>query len=137
MNNEVLECKHKESACNYITGITENNLIDIIEGKYIMGSPYGVKFDVPVKVEFKKHKPYYQLSRGNKVYNIENEEFALEYKAKRYKMKFIDNDYFVELEWENLGADGKHFWSRSNNNLTITNEYKQQIRNKLEQLKVA
>lgn len=137
MNNEILEWTHNESACNYITGITENCLTDIIEGVYFMGSPYGVKFEVPVKVEFKKHKPYYQLSRGNKVYNIDNEEFALEYKAKRYKMKIIDNDYNVEIEWENLGSDGKHFWSRSNNNLTISNEYKQQIKNKLEQLKSA
>lgn len=135
MNTDIFSWTHKESASNYITGITENNSIDIIEGRYQMGT-YGANFDVPVKVEFKKSEPYYLVSRGNNSFKTFQKELADEYKKKRHKVKYIENDFNVVFEWENLCSDGSHFWSEANRNLTITDEYKQRIVDKLNRLKL-
>jgi len=123
---------HSENAFNLSTGITKDNKIDIIKGKYKYHAIDCID-DIAIKVEYEEIKPYFYCYKGKMLHETENIDIANEWKAKAKKVRKVTGEYRVKIEWQTILGDGKYIWKEKENhenNIILTNTQKQAIRNK-------
>jgi len=131
----VLDFIHKENAYNLFTGITKDNKIDIIEGKYKYWVIDAID-DIAIKVEYKEIEPYFYCYKGRMMYvtNLENTNIINDWKMEKRKIRKVTGEHKVVIEWETILGDGKYVWQETKNhvdNIILTDKQKQAIRDKL------
>jgi len=104
---DVLKWKHKESVENYITGVTADGLIDIVEGEWNIGN--AVWIPVAIKVEYYK-RPCWRWKERGRIATTFDEGTANYYKGKRRKVVYDENNHSYKVHPENMGSDGVYCW---------------------------
>ena len=121
---------HNENAYHYITGITKENKIDIIEGKYDYKIIDAID-DIAVKIEFKEIEPYFYCYKGKMMHITDHFDIAIDWKNKGKKVRKVSGEHKIVAEWENITSDHKYVWTKLNNNVILTNEQIKAIKDKL------
>ena len=128
---DVIKWQHKESASNYITGVTEDGLVDIVEGEW---DPGGFWMSVPIKVEFYINEPYWETKFKNGIHRTHNESIALDWVSKRKVVMRVENEYTFRVYVENVGCDGIRVWWTERDGAKIRIPNLNEIQSKVERL---